>query len=33
MGILNITPDSFFAGSRVSDLESVVQRAANMIDS
>lgn len=31
MGILNCTPDSFFAGSRVS-LDSIVDRAAVMIE-
>jgi dihydropteroate synthase len=31
MGILNITPDSFYAGSRVLDLEICRERAAGMI--
>ena len=31
MGILNITPDSFFAGSRVNDPESIRETAARMI--
>jgi dihydropteroate synthase len=31
MGILNITPDSFYAGSRVMALDSVLQLAENMI--
>ncbi|HEY8399190.1 MAG TPA: dihydropteroate synthase [Flavihumibacter sp.] len=31
MGILNITPDSFFAGSRTNALEDAVSRAAEMI--
>jgi dihydropteroate synthase len=31
MGILNTTPDSFYAGSRVSDLEACGARAAEMI--
>lgn len=31
MGILNITPDSFYAGSRVADLEICRERAAGMI--
>ena len=31
MGILNITPDSFYAGSRVTDLEICRERAACMI--
>ena len=30
MGILNITPDSFFAGSRVSDVETIALRARQM---
>lgn len=32
MGILNITPDSFYAGSRVADEEAVVARAAQMLE-
>jgi dihydropteroate synthase len=32
MGILNATPDSFFAGSRVSNLEIAVERAKKMIE-
>ena len=31
MGILNITPDSFYAGSRVADVEICRERAAGMI--
>lgn len=31
MGILNITPDSFYEGSRVTDLPSVLEKAAKMI--
>lgn len=31
MGILNLTPDSFFEGSRVSSLELVIERAEAMI--
>jgi dihydropteroate synthase len=31
MGVLNITPDSFFAASRVADEKSIVQRAERMI--
>jgi dihydropteroate synthase len=31
MGILNITPDSFFAGSRVNDLADVISRATEML--
>ena len=31
MGILNITPDSFYEGSRVLDLENCRERAAGMI--
>ncbi|WP_299448356.1 dihydropteroate synthase [uncultured Phascolarctobacterium sp.] len=32
MGILNITPDSFYAGSRVPQLEQVVKRAGQMLE-
>ena len=32
MGILNITPDSFYEGSRVSDLADVVARAGQMLE-
>ena len=32
MGILNITPDSFYAGSRVPVLDDVVQRAGLMLE-
>ncbi len=32
MGILNVTPDSFFAGSRTASVEDAVQRAAVMLD-
>lgn len=31
MGILNITPDSFFAGSRLDGLKAVVRRAGEML--
>ncbi len=31
MGILNITPDSFYAGSRASNVETAVERARQMI--
>lgn len=33
MGILNITPDSFYEGSRVSSVELALQQASSMIDS
>ena len=32
MGILNVTPDSFYAGSRVPQLEAVVRRAGEMLE-
>lgn len=32
MGILNVTPDSFYAGSRLQGLDELVERAARMID-
>lgn len=32
MGILNVTPDSFFAGSRTPDKEKALVRAAQMIE-
>lgn len=32
MGILNLTPDSFYSGSRVQVMEQVLQRAGQMID-
>lgn len=32
MGILNITPDSFYAGSRVPQIEQVLERAARMLE-
>lgn len=32
MGILNITPDSFYAGSRVPQLEQVLERAGKMLE-
>lgn len=32
MGILNVTPDSFFAGSRVQTEEAIVRRARQMAD-
>ncbi|MDE6156861.1 MAG: dihydropteroate synthase [Muribaculaceae bacterium] len=31
MGIINATPDSFYAGSRVSDAEAIADRARSMI--
>lgn len=31
MGILNITPDSFYAGSRVTDTGSILQQAEKML--
>lgn len=31
MGIINATPDSFYAGSRVSDAEAIAERARSMI--
>lgn len=31
MGIINVTPDSFFAGSRVCNLETVVKTAGQML--
>ena len=31
MGILNVTPDSFYSGSRLSTLEEVVKRAGSML--
>lgn len=31
MGIINITPDSFFAGSRKQDVSSVLERAGKML--
>ena len=32
MGILNVTPDSFYEGSRVGSVDQVLTRAAKMID-
>ncbi|MDH5608350.1 MAG: dihydropteroate synthase [Cyclobacteriaceae bacterium] len=32
MGILNITPDSFFGASRMKDLDATLQKAATMLD-
>lgn len=32
MGILNITPDSFYAGSRVPQMEQVLERAGQMLE-
>lgn len=32
MGIINITPDSFYSGSRVNDEQSLVERVRQMID-
>lgn len=31
MGILNVTPDSFYAGSRLSSTDAVLQQAATMV--
>ena len=31
MGILNCTPDSFYPGSRVPEIDQAVQRARDMI--
>ncbi|WP_345159713.1 dihydropteroate synthase [Pontibacter saemangeumensis] len=31
MGILNVTPDSFYAGSRLSTVEAVLQKAETML--
>ncbi|MFZ9160138.1 MAG: dihydropteroate synthase, partial [Aquirufa sp.] len=31
MGILNITPDSFFEGSRVSSVDAALEQASKMI--
>ena len=31
MGILNLTPDSFYAGSRAGDVEQAVARARKMV--
>ncbi|MDN4164676.1 dihydropteroate synthase [Cytophagales bacterium LB-30] len=31
MGIINATPDSFYSGSRVSDMEAIVERAGTML--
>jgi dihydropteroate synthase len=32
MGVINITPDSFFAGSRVPGVDAAVQKAGKMLD-
>ena len=32
MGILNLTPDSFFAGSRADDVEAATERALALVD-
>jgi len=32
MGILNITPDSFYSGSRLHDADALLQKAAQMIE-
>lgn len=32
MGVLNITPDSFYSGSRVQDAEEIIRRAGSMIE-
>ncbi len=32
MGILNITPDSFYAGSRVGEMDKLLQRAEKMVN-
>jgi len=31
MGIINLTPDSFFAGSRKQDIDSILQQAGKML--
>ena len=31
MGIINITPDSFYANSRISDMNAVLQKAEQML--
>ncbi len=33
MGVLNITPDSFYSGSRVNGDAEILERASEMIDS
>ena len=33
MGIINVTPDSFYAGSRVSSVEDALQKAEEMVQS
>ena len=32
MGILNVTPDSFYSGSRVQDIKDIISRAGEMIE-
>ena len=32
MGIINITPDSFYSGSRVNDEKKILETAARMIE-
>lgn len=32
MGILNLTPDSFYSGSRAMDIEAVLHRVSSMLD-
>ncbi|DAC64608.1 MAG TPA: dihydropteroate synthase, partial [Candidatus Thalassarchaeaceae archaeon] len=32
MGVLNITPDSFYANSRLSSVEETLEIAAEMVD-
>ncbi len=32
MGILNITPDSFYSGSRVGEMDTLLQRAEKMVN-
>jgi dihydropteroate synthase len=32
MGILNVTPDSFYAGSRKTELDTILQTARRMVD-
>jgi dihydropteroate synthase len=32
MGILNITPDSFYAGSRAQEVNNIIEKAAKMIN-
>lgn len=32
MGIINVTPDSFYSGSRVNDERSLIERVRQMLD-